>query len=82
MTPGEVESVALECYPWRAHLRDPDSYWVTVSQAADILGVSDAELRQMLTYRRLPFFTHKSGVRLMRRQQIEEIAHHRPRARL
>ncbi len=82
MTPGEVESVAFEYYPWRAHLRDPDSYWITLSQAADILGVSDAELRQMLTYRRLPFFTLKSGVRLMRRQQIEEIAHHRPRARL
>ena len=43
VTPGEVESVALEYYPWRAHLRDPDSYWITVSQAADILGVSDAE---------------------------------------
>jgi len=74
--PGEVESVALEYYPWRAHLRDPESYWITVSQAADILGVSDAELRRMLNQRRLPFYTHKSGVRLMRRRQIEEIAAH------
>ena len=81
VTPGEVESVALEHYPWRAHLRDPDSYWVTVGQAADILGVSDAELRRMLTHRRLPYFTHASGVRLMRRAQIEEIAVHAPRAR-
>ena len=74
VTPGEVESVALEYYPWRAHLRDPDSYWITVGQAADILGVSDAEVRQLLTHRRLPFSTHRSGVRLMRRRQIEEIA--------
>ena len=76
VTPGEVESVALEYYPWRAHLRDPDSYWITVRQAADILGVSDAEVRQMLSHRRLPFSTHKSGVRLMRRRQIQEIAAH------
>jgi len=68
--------VRWKASPWRAHLRDPDSYWITVSQAADILGVSDAELRRMLTHRRLPFFTHKSGVRLMRRRQIEEIAAH------
>jgi Helix-turn-helix domain len=82
VTPGEVESVSLGSYRWRAHLRDPDSYWVTVSQAADILDVSVAELRRMLSERRLPFFTHKSGVRLMRRQQIQEIARHRPRVGL
>ena len=76
VTPGEVESVALDHYPWRAHLSDPDSYWITVSQAADIIGVSDAELRRMLDRRRLPFYIHKSGVRLMRRRQIEEIATH------
>ena len=80
VTPGEVESVALGSYRWRAHLRDPGSYWVTVSQAADILGVPVAELRRMLAQRRLPFLTHASGVRLMRRQQIQEIARHRPRA--
>ncbi len=82
VTPGEVESVALASYPWRAHLHDSDSYWVTVGQAADILGVSSAELRRLLAQRRLPYFTHRSGVRLMRRQQIEEIAHHRPRSLL
>ena len=76
VTPGEVESVALGAY-----LRDPESYWVTVSQAADILGVSVVELRRLLSQRRLPFFTHKSGVRLMRRQQIQEIARHRPHGR-
>ena len=80
VTPGEVEGVALEYYRWRAHLRDPDSYWVTVSQAAAILGVSVAELRRMLAQRRLPYYTHKSGVRLMRRQQIQDISRHRPRA--
>jgi hypothetical protein len=34
----------------------------------------------MLAQRRLPFLTHASGVRLMRRQQIQEIARHRPHA--
>lgn len=77
VTPGEVEAVALQSYRWRAHLRDPESYWVTVGPAADILGVSRAQLRQMLADGCVPFYTHSSGVRLMRRQQIQELARHR-----
>ena len=74
VTPGEVEAVALASYRWRVHLRNPNSYWVTVGQAAAILGVSRDELRMMLAERRLPFATHRSGVRLMRREQIQEVA--------
>ena len=80
VTPGEVEGVALQSYRWRAHLRDPESYWITVGQAAAIVGVSGAELRRLLDDRRLPFYTHRSGVRLMRRQQIQDIARHRTHA--
>ena len=76
VTPGEVEGVALEHYQWRAHLQDPDSYWVTAGQAADILGVSQAEVRELLSEGRLPFVMHRSGVKLMRRHQLREIARH------
>lgn len=74
VTPGEVEGVALQTYNWRAHRRDPESYWVTVGQAAEILGRSRSELEAMLSRRSLPYDTHVSGVRLMRRREIEEIA--------
>lgn len=36
----QVEQLALERYRWKAHVDDQDSYWVTVKQAATILGVS------------------------------------------
>jgi hypothetical protein len=62
----------MACYDWRGHLRDPQSYWVTVSQAARILHSSPSRVRRMLDEDRLPYVTHASGVRLMRRQQIEE----------
>jgi hypothetical protein len=74
VTPGEVESVALKHYPWRRHVRDPESYWVTASQAAVLLRTSPQRVKQLLDGGRLPFVTHASGVRLMRRQQIRAIA--------
>ena len=40
VTPGEVETVALEHYDWWRHLHDPASYWVTVSRAARLLHLS------------------------------------------
>jgi hypothetical protein len=72
VTPGEVESLAMSSYDWRAHLRDPRSYWVTVSEAARILHSSPSRVRRLLDDDRLPHLTHLSGVRLMRRHQIEE----------
>ena len=78
VTPGEVESVALTYYQWWRHLRDPRSYWVTTSQAARILHLSPSVVRRMLDHDRLPHVVHSSGVRLMRREDIEERARHLP----
>jgi len=74
VTPGEVESVAASSYDWRRHVRDPRSYWVTAAQAARILRRSPGEVRRLLDNGRLPYIVHVSGVRLMRRHQLEELA--------
>jgi excisionase family DNA binding protein len=74
VTPGEVETVALTTYQWWRHLRDPRSYWLTVGQAARLLRVSTGTVRTLLDSGRLPYVMHASGVRLMRRHEIEELA--------
>ena len=74
VTPGEVEAVARTYYPWRKHLRDDDSYWVVASQAASILRRSPGQVTALLQQRRLPYVTHRSGVRLMRRSDVEAYA--------
>jgi hypothetical protein len=79
VTPGEVEALAMTSYPWRRHARDPRSYWVTPGQAADILQVSTQTVRQLLDRDRLPHGIHVSGVRLMRRHDIQTIAQQRRR---
>jgi hypothetical protein len=74
VTPGEVEALAVYYYDWRRHSRDPQSYWVTVNQAARILHLSPGVVEWMLSERRLPHVLHASGVRLMRRHEIEQRA--------
>jgi predicted alpha/beta hydrolase len=74
VTPGEVEAIAMTVYDWRRHLRDPRSYWLTATQAAAVLHVSTPVVRRMLDEDRLPHVTHVSGVRLMRRHDIEDLA--------
>ncbi len=74
VTPGEVEAVARSHYPWRKHLRDDASYWVVASQAARILRMSPGQVNALLQHRRLPFVTHRSGVRMMRRSDVEALA--------
>jgi hypothetical protein len=74
VTPGEVESVAVEHYDWRRHMRDPRSYWVTATQVAYILHTSPTVVKRMLDENRLPYVVHASGVRLMRRHEIEDLA--------
>ena len=74
VTPGEVESVAVEHYDWRRHMRDPRSYWVTATQAAYLLHTSPTVVKRMLDEHRLRYVVHTSGVRLMRRHEIEELA--------
>jgi hypothetical protein len=80
VTPGEVESVALKHYSWRRHLHDPQSYWVTTSQAAVLLRVSPQRVKQLLDEDGLPYAVHASGVRLMRREEIEGTVVHRSRS--
>jgi hypothetical protein len=74
VTPGEVESVALTSYQWWRHLRDPRSYWVTTSQAARLLHLSPGVVRRLIDQDRLPHVVHSSGVRLMRRHEVERLA--------
>jgi hypothetical protein len=73
----EIEALALEAYPWRAHVHDPDSYWVTVSQAADILGVSIPRVKQLVEKDFLPNVRHRAGVALFRRHQLHVVANAR-----
>ena len=82
LTLARVEALALEHYSWRRHTHDPESYWVTVSQAAEILGVSIQRTKELLDKDFLPYLTHKSGARLMRRQQLETVANARLSRRL
>lgn len=77
-TPGELEAAARIHYDWRRHVHDPDSYWVTISQASRIMGIRPKAVRKLLDSRRLPYIVHASGVRLMRRHEIEAIASHSP----
>ena len=48
VTPGEVEAAARIHYDWRRHLHDPDSYWLTISQASRILGIRPKAVRKLL----------------------------------
>lgn len=70
VTPGEVESLAVFYYDWRRHARDPESYWVTVGQAARVLHLAPAIVSRMVEQGLLPHVRHASGVVLMRRHEI------------
>lgn len=67
----EVEAMAAELYPWRRHVRDPQSYWVTGAGAADLLGVTVGRLDQLSDAHRIPFVRHEDGTRLYRRRELE-----------
>ena len=82
LTLAKVEAFALEHYSWRRHTHDPESYWVTVSQAAELRGVSIQRVKQLLDKDFLPYSVHKTGTRLMRREQLETVANARLSRRL
>ena len=63
--------MAAELYPWRRHVRDPQSYWVTGAGAADLLGVTVGRLDQLSDAHRIPFVRHEDGTRLYRRRELE-----------
>ena len=71
VTPGEVEAAARRHYPWRQHVHDHASYWVTIGQAARILGSSSTTVRRLLEHGEIPHIVHISGVRLMARRDVE-----------
>jgi hypothetical protein len=73
MSRGEVETLAGVggLYPWRQHLHDRGSYWVTGARAARMLGVSTGRLNQLADAHRLPFVRHEDGTRLYRRAQLQ-----------
>jgi hypothetical protein len=70
VTPGEVDALAALHYDWRRHLRDPDSYWVTVPVAARLLRASPAAVEHLLRSGRVNHILHVSGVRLIRRHDL------------
>ena len=78
VTPGEAEAIAEKSYPWRRHLHDPTSYWITTGQAARLLHTSPQHVKRLLDQGRLPHVVHDSGVRLMRRSQVEAFAQAAP----
>ena len=47
---------------------------MTITQASRILGLRPKAVRKLLDADRLPYITHATGVRLMRRHEIEAIA--------
>jgi hypothetical protein len=82
VSPQELEALAAIHYDWRRHLRDPRSYWVTPSVAAGILGLPVPAIEGLLEENRLPHIKHFSGVRLMRRHEVEAVARARQHRRL
>lgn len=38
----ELEQLAMTTYPWHTHAHDDESYWLTSTQAAEVLGLSIA----------------------------------------
>ena len=77
LTVESVEALAVECYPWRSHLDDPESYWVSNTQAREILGVNKERVNQLADKGFLPFATHHDGTRLYRRFQLEIVSNAR-----
>lgn len=72
-----VEKAALEHYQPSAHRADRFSYWLTSGTAAELMGVSPARVKRMVSADRLPYVTHHSGLRLLRRHQVVVIANAR-----
>jgi hypothetical protein len=77
-----VEQVAQVRYRPVAHRHDRFSYWVSTAQAAEILGVSTARVKQLCVAEEIPYLAHRTGTRLMRRHHVQAIADARKQRRL
>jgi|SRR3954453_24247500 len=69
-----VEQVAQVRYRPGAHRDDHYSYWVCTAQAAEMLAVSTARVKQLCSADKIPYVTHRTGTRLMRRHEVQVIA--------
>jgi hypothetical protein len=69
-----VEEVAQVRYRPGAHRYDRFSYWVCTTQAAEMLGMSTARVKQLCSAEKIPYLTHRTGTRLMRRHEVRAIA--------
>jgi excisionase family DNA binding protein len=65
-----VEGLVSATYKWRLHVHDPQSYWLTGQDAADLLGITRAHLTQLADAGRLPYLRHGDGTRLYRRDHL------------
>jgi excisionase family DNA binding protein len=70
---ADVERVSSMVYPWRRHLHDPWSYWVTGQDAADLLGIGAPRLEQLAGADRIPSVMHRDGTRMYRRTQLQRL---------
>jgi hypothetical protein len=78
-TLAAVEGVAQVRYRPGAHKCDRFSYWVCTAQAAGILGLSTARVKQLCSTEKISYLAHHSGTRLMRRHEVEVMAKQRRR---
>jgi excisionase family DNA binding protein len=78
LSKNDVEKVSSMVYPWRRHLHDPWSYWVTGQDAADLLGIGQKRLERLALANRVPYVRHRDGTRLYRRNQLKNLARHGP----
>ena len=72
-----VEHLALTLYRWRQHLGEPESYWITGQEAADVLGVNVSRVRVLAAKDRIPYVLHVDGTRMYRREQLAVVAQSR-----
>ena len=73
---ADVEKVSSMVYPWRRHLHDQWSYWVTGQDAADLLGIGQKRLERLALSKQVPYVRHRDGTRLYRRNQLMSMAPH------
>jgi excisionase family DNA binding protein len=72
----DVETYAAAHFMPRRYRR-PDSYFVTIAGAAELLGISRPRVIQLGDRGFLPYLVACNGWRLYRRQQIEVVANSR-----
>lgn len=68
-----VQRLALKHYPRQAHVENPESYWLTTTQARGGARRIGPPRPAAPRARARPYVTHRDGVRLMRRARLETL---------